>query len=63
MVQGAHDWEARTALVCLENTVNKAGGVAVPLSATGPSRDAARDHGLALHLDGARLWNAAVALR
>ena len=62
VVQGAHDWEARTALVCLENTVNKAGGVAVPLEAVRPVAEAARAHGLALHLDGARLWNAAVAL-
>ena len=62
VVQGDHDWEARTALVCLENTVNKAGGVAVPPAAVRPVAEAARAHGLALHLDGARLWNAAVAL-
>ena len=62
VVQGAHDWEAPTALVCLENTVNKAGGAAVPLEAMRPVAEAARAHGLALHLDGARLWNAAVAL-
>ena len=62
VVQGANDWEARTRLVCLENTVNKAGGVAVPLDAITPVAEVARRHGLALHLDGARLWNAAVAL-
>ena len=62
VVQGAQDWEARTRLVCLENTVNKAGGVAVPLAATAPVAAVARARGLALHLDGARLWNAAVAL-
>ena len=62
VVQGAHDWEARTSLCCLENTVNKAGGVAVALEDVGPVAAAARAHGLALHLDGARLWNAAVAL-
>ena len=61
-VRGAHDWEPRTSLVCLENTVNKAGGTAVPPSALEPVAAAARQHGLALHLDGARLWNAAVAL-
>jgi len=61
VVQGAHDWEAPTALVCLENTVNKAGGVAVPAEAFAPVAEVARAHGLALHLDGARLWNAAVA--
>ena len=62
VVQGDHDWEARTALVCLENTVNKAGGVAVPLAAIEPVAKVTKKHGLALHLDGARLWNAAVAL-
>ncbi len=60
--QGDNDWEARTRLVCLENTVNKAGGVAVPSARTAPVAEAARALGLALHLDGARLWNAAVAL-
>ena len=62
VVQGEHDWEARTRLVCLENTVNKAGGVAVPLADVVPVAEVAHAHGLALHLDGARLWNAAVAL-
>ena len=62
VVQGGYDWEARTSLVCLENTVNKAGGVAVPPGAVRPVAEVARRHGLALHLDGARLWNAAVAL-
>ena len=62
VVQGANDWEARTALVCLENTVNKAGGVAIPLADLTPVAEVARRNGLALHLDGARLWNAAVAL-
>ncbi|GAB5534574.1 MAG: GntG family PLP-dependent aldolase [Rubricoccaceae bacterium] len=62
VVQGAHDWEATTALVCMENTVNKAGGVAVPLASILPVAETARAHALALHLDGARLWNAAVAL-
>ena len=60
--QGDNDWEAQTRLVCLENTVNKAGGVAVPSVQMAPVAAAARAHGLALHLDGARLWNAAVAL-
>lgn len=62
VVQGAYDWEARTRLVCAENTVNKAGGTVVSPEAMAPVADAARAHGLALHLDGARLWNAAAAL-
>ncbi|MDT7857643.1 GntG family PLP-dependent aldolase [Rubrivirga sp. S365] len=62
VVRGDVDWEPRTTLVCLENTVNKAGGVVVPPEAIAPVADVARRHGLALHLDGARLWNAAAAL-
>ncbi len=61
VVRGVHDWEPRTALVCLENTINKAGGRVYPLDAIRAVAEAARAHGLALHLDGARLWNAAVA--
>jgi threonine aldolase len=60
-VRGAHDWEPRTRLVCLENTINKSGGRVYPLEALCATAAAARAAGLALHLDGARLWNAAVA--
>jgi threonine aldolase len=60
-VRGRYDWEPRTRLVCLENTVNKAGGRVYPLELIREVADAAREHDLALHLDGARLWNAAVA--
>lgn len=62
VIQGAYDWEARTSLVWMENTVNKAGGVVVSPEAVDAVAALAREHGLALHLDGARLWNAAVAL-
>ncbi len=50
---------ARTRLLCLENT--QAGRV-LPLDYLGRARALARERGLALHLDGARLFNAAVAL-
>ena len=60
-VRGRYDWEPRTRLVCLENTVNKAGGRVYPLDLIHDVAHAAREHDLALHLDGARLWNAAVA--
>ncbi len=46
-------------LVCVENTHN---GMALPLSYHKEIADFAAEHGLALHLDGARLWNAAVDL-
>lgn len=61
VVRGAFDWEPRTSLVCLENTVNKAGGLVYPLDDIRRVAEAARAHELALHLDGARLWNATAA--
>ena len=60
-VRGRYDWEPRTRLVCRENTVNKAGGRLYPLDLAHDVAETARAHDLALHLDGARLWNAAVA--
>lgn len=52
----------RTALVCLENTHNRDGGAAVSVEATDAIAEVAHRHGLRVHLDGARLFNAAVAL-
>lgn len=51
-----------TRLVCVENTHNRAGGRALPVSYMDAVGQLAHDHGLGLHVDGARLWNAAVAL-
>ena len=50
---------ARTRLLCLENTF---GGIVLGLDYLRQATDLARRHGLATHLDGARLFNAAVAL-
>jgi len=49
-------------LLCLENTHNYCGGAALDVEYTVEAAEAARRHGLAIHLDGARLFNAAVAL-
>jgi threonine aldolase len=49
---------ARTRLIALENTI---GGRVLPVGYTKTVRTLATGRGLALHLDGARLWNAAVA--
>jgi threonine aldolase len=49
-------------LLALENTHNAGGGTVWPLAALETAAAAGRDLGLAVHLDGARLWNAAVAL-
>jgi len=48
-------------LVSLENTHNRAGGRVFPLEQVKDVAAAARDAGLALHLDGARIFNASVA--
>ncbi|HET7584110.1 MAG TPA: GntG family PLP-dependent aldolase [Gemmatimonadaceae bacterium] len=50
-------------LVCLENTHNAAGGKVTPEAELRALHDVAREAGLPVHLDGARLWNASVALR
>ena len=50
-----------TTLVALENTHNRAGGVVVPQGVAEGVCDLARASGIATYLDGARLWNAAVA--
>jgi threonine aldolase len=52
----------RTKLVCLENTHNRDGGAAVPVAAMDAVAGVAHRRGLRLHLDGARVFNAAVAL-
>ena len=54
-------YNPRTSLVCLENTHNKAGGTIYPLEEIQKIHTIARKRNLALHLDGARLWNASVA--
>ena len=51
----------RSRLVCLENTHNRGGGRVYPLEKIQAISSWARQHGLAMHLDGARLWNAVVA--
>jgi threonine aldolase len=52
----------RTALICLENTHNFCNGSALPASYTAEVAAIARDAGAKLHIDGARIFNAAAAL-
>ena len=54
--------QAPTGLIVLENTHNKAGGTVVPLGVAEAIGEVARAAGVPYHLDGARAWNAAVAL-
>jgi threonine aldolase len=55
------DHVARVRLVCMENTHNRQGGAIVPLERMRALSAAARERGVRVHLDGARLWNASVA--
>jgi threonine aldolase len=50
-----------TTLLEIENTHNRAGGVIFPFEDAQRVCDAAHEHGVSTYLDGARLWNAAIA--
>jgi threonine aldolase len=50
-----------TTLVCLENTCNRGGGSYYTVNDIKAIQEVCLKHNLALHLDGARLWNAAIA--
>jgi threonine aldolase len=60
-VQRGHIITPPTTLVEIENTHNRAGGVVFPRDEAARVCAAAREHGMASYLDGARLWNACVA--
>lgn len=51
----------RSTLVCMENTHNRMGGTVYPVEAMRELRALCHAHGMGLHLDGARIWNAHVA--
>jgi threonine aldolase len=56
------DWHlTATAAVAVENTHNRGGGRVQPLAELQRLWDLSREGGFAVHLDGARIWNAAVA--
>jgi threonine aldolase len=54
-------YNVSTTAIAVENTHNFGGGTVQPLDEVRAVQAFAREHGLALHLDGARLWNAHVA--
>ncbi len=58
---GVGPYQVETSLVVLENTHNFGGGTVQPIDAIRAVRDATLPLGVAMHLDGARLWNAHVA--
>ncbi len=53
----------RTSLICIENTHNNWGGAVVPIENMRAIRKIADRHGIRVHLDGARIFNASVASR
>ncbi len=55
-------YRAQTGLVCIENTHNMAGGTVTPLPILEEIWAGAREASLPVHLDGARVFNAATAL-
>ena len=62
VIYGRGNFRAATALIEIENTHNMAGGRVTPMVFMEEIWDGAKKRGLPLHLDGARIFNAAVAL-
>lgn len=60
-IRGKYDWEARTKVLCLENTTNKGGGACYSEAELTALKTFADENGLKVHLDGARIWNAMTA--
>ena len=61
MLRAGSEHNPRSAVVAFENTHNSAGGRVFPIEAARSLSQAARDAGAAVHLDGARLFNAQAA--
>ncbi|MCL4782243.1 MAG: low specificity L-threonine aldolase [Bryobacterales bacterium] len=61
-IRTASPHNTRTSLVCLENTHNMAGGIVSPIEVTEEICEEAHARDLKVHLDGARIFNAATAL-
>ena len=61
-IRGDNEHFPITRLLAVENTHNRCGGRALPVEYMDAAGQLAHRHGLPLHVDGARLWNAAVAL-
>jgi threonine aldolase len=60
-VRGAHEWAPHSKVVALENSTNKGGGCCYTEEELSALRTFADQHGLLIHLDGARIWNAMTA--
>lgn len=60
-IRPASKFAMQTSVISLENTHNGAGGRILPLQSMRRIREVAAERGVRVHLDGARLWNAATA--
>ena len=61
-IRGSNVHFPRTRLICLENTHNRCYGSALTSEYIDSVAALAKEHGLSIHLDGARIFNAAIAL-
>jgi threonine aldolase len=61
--KGDDPYQAHTRVVAVENSHNMGGGIVWDLAALAEVTQTAKSLGIAAHLDGARLWNAAVATK
>jgi threonine aldolase len=61
-IRGDNEHFPISRLLAVENTHNRCGGRALPVEYMDAAGQLAHKHGLKFHVDGARLWNAAVAL-
>src|SRR5260370_16147983 len=59
---GSDEHTAPTALLCIENTHNRCGGTVLNVDQVEQLSSLAHAHGVAVHMDGARIFNAAIAL-
>jgi threonine aldolase len=62
MIRPVTRYHMGTALLWMENTHNRAGGAVLPLAHMRAVHGLAREAGVPVHLDGARIFNAAIAL-
>ena len=62
MIRPVTRYHMGTALIWMENTHNRAGGAVLPLAHMRAVHGLARENGVPVHLDGARIFNAAIAL-
>jgi len=60
-IRTKNEWDPHTRVIAVENTTNKGGGACYTKNELQEIRQLADQHNLAVHLDGARIWNAMTA--